>query len=37
MTLGRFVLVRRDHLGDEPLLAHELVHVRQWRDLGVAR
>ena len=37
MTLGRFILLRRDHLADERLLAHELVHVRQWRELGVAR
>jgi hypothetical protein len=37
MTLGSTVLMRRDHLGDERLLAHELVHVRQWRELGVPR
>ena len=37
MTLGRVILLRRDHAGDEALLAHELVHVRQWRELGVAR
>ena len=37
MTLGSTVLMRRDHLGDEGLLAHELVHVRQWRELGVPR
>lgn len=37
MTLGSLVLIRRDHLGDERLLAHELVHVRQWRELGVVR
>jgi hypothetical protein len=37
MTLGRFVLLRREHLDDEALLAHELVHVRQWRELGVPR
>lgn len=37
MTLGRLILLRRDHAGDEPLLAHELVHVRQWRELGAAR
>lgn len=37
MTLGRFVLIRdgRDH--DSGLLNHELVHVRQWRQLGVVR
>jgi hypothetical protein len=37
MTLGPLILMRRDHLGDQRLLAHELVHVRQWRELGVAR
>jgi hypothetical protein len=37
MTLGRWVLVRRGHERDEGLLAHELVHVRQWRELGVVR
>lgn len=35
MTLGRLVLVRRGHERDRALLAHELVHVRQWRELGV--
>jgi hypothetical protein len=37
MTLGRVILLRRDHAGDEALLAHELVHVRQWRELGALR
>lgn len=37
MTLGRFILLRRDHLSDTALLAHELVHVRQWRELGVPK
>lgn len=41
MTIGRFVLVKRDDAGDRTgareLLAHELVHARQWRDLGLAR
>lgn len=40
ITLGRLVIVSRrasarDDLGD--LLTHELVHVRQWQELGVAR
>ena len=35
MTLGRLILVRRGHAGDGPLLEHELVHVGQWRALGV--
>ena len=37
MTLGRVILLRRDHGRDEALVAHELVHVRQWRELGAAR
>lgn len=37
MTLGPLVLVRRRAAGDVRLLRHELVHVRQWRQLGVAR
>ena len=37
MTLGRVILLRRDHAGDVGLVAHELVHVRQWRELGAAR
>ena len=37
MTLGRMILLRRDHRDDEVLLGHELVHVRQWRELGAAR
>ena len=35
MTLGRLILLRRDRADDEVLLAHELVHVRQWRELGL--
>ena len=37
MTLGPVILLRTGHRGDEALLAHELVHVRQWRELGAAR
>jgi hypothetical protein len=37
MTLGRVILLRRDHGRDEALVAHELVHVRQWRELGAVR
>jgi hypothetical protein len=39
MTLGRFVLLVRDEPADgtSALLAHELVHVRQWHELGVLR
>jgi hypothetical protein len=36
MTLGPLILVRRGHL-DRSLIAHELVHVNQWRELGVVR
>lgn len=37
MTLGRVVLLARAVPADgtSPLLAHELVHVRQWAELGV--
>lgn len=34
MTLGRWILLRRGHEHDTGLVAHELVHVRQWRELG---
>jgi len=41
MTLGPLVLVRRDGIRDRTgrreLLAHELVHARQWADLGLRR
>jgi len=35
MTLGRFVMIRRGHEESSYLLAHELVHVRQYRELGI--
>ena len=35
ITLGRLIIVRRSAAGNERLLRHELVHVRQWRQLGV--
>lgn len=36
MTLGRVILLRRDHVrdGTRALLAHELVHVRQFDENG---
>ncbi|MDE0608006.1 MAG: DUF4157 domain-containing protein [Acidimicrobiaceae bacterium] len=36
MTIGRFVLLRSDddRSGNRKLLAHELVHVRQWHEAG---
>jgi Domain of unknown function (DUF4157) len=37
MTLGRWILLRRGHERDRALIAHELVHVRQWRQLGAVR
>lgn len=37
ITLGRLVIVRRSAAGDERLMRHELVHVRQWQELGVVR
>lgn len=33
-TLGSLVIVRRQHAESTHLLAHELEHVRQYRDLG---
>lgn len=33
-TLGSLVIVRRSAAGSEHLLAHELEHVRQYRDQG---
>jgi hypothetical protein len=35
ITLGSLVIVRRRAAGSRGLLAHEFVHVRQWRELGV--
>jgi hypothetical protein len=37
MTIGRFVFIRRSHAGRATLLAHELVHVRQYREMGYFR
>jgi len=37
MTLGEAHHTNRDGHPSEALLAHELVHVRQWRELGAAR
>ena len=35
ITVGPLISVRRRWAADERLLHHELVHVRQWRTLGV--
>ena len=39
MTIGRWVFLTndRDRDGDRELIAHELVHVRQYADLGYLR
>ncbi len=37
MTLGRYVFLTRGHAHRTTLLAHELVHVRQYRELGYLR
>lgn len=34
ITIGKVILVRRRAAADEQLMRHELVHVRQWRELG---
>lgn len=35
VTLGSLVIVRRRAAGNAALLRHELVHVAQWRRLGL--
>jgi len=35
ITVGSVVSVRKAASADEHLLRHELVHVRQWRTLGL--
>jgi len=37
LTLGTFVFLRRDRADDRGLLAHELVHVQQYADVGWRR
>ena len=37
ITLGRLIIVRRAAADNDPLLRHELAHVRQWRSLGAVR
>lgn len=39
MTIGRWIFLKddRDHAGDRALLAHELVHVRQYAEVGYVR
>jgi len=35
ITLGPVIFIRERGVGSARLRRHELVHVRQWRDLGV--
>lgn len=37
VTLGKTIVVRSRAAGHAGLMAHELVHVRQYRDLGLIR
>ena len=39
MTLGPFVLLKQSPSseGFSALLAHEMVHVQQWKELGIRR
>ena len=37
LTIGRVVMVREGHEHSRYLLAHEMVHVRQYRELGIPR
>ena len=39
MTIGRWIFLKndRDRVGDRELMAHELVHVRQYAELGYVR
>jgi hypothetical protein len=37
LTIGRHVRLRRGREDDAKLIAHELVHVRQYADRGVVR
>ena len=34
MTIGRTIFVRPGHEDSDGLMAHELVHVRQWKQYG---
>ena len=36
ITIGRLISVRRDAAASDHLIRHELEHVRQWREMGVA-
>ena len=34
-TIGRIIFIDSDRIDDSELLAHELVHVCQWEELGI--
>lgn len=36
-TIGPWIFIQRGRTRDRRLIAHELVHVRQWRDQGPFR
>ncbi len=37
ITIGPVISLRRRAAGDERLVRHELIHVAQWRNLGLVR
>lgn len=37
MTFGGWILIVRSQVANRLLVAHELVHVRQWREAGRVR
>ena len=37
ITIGSVISIRERYVDDAHLLRHELVHVRQWRELGFVR
>jgi hypothetical protein len=37
ITIGSRIFLKKGHEQKQQLLAHELVHVRQWRELGALR
>ena len=37
ITIRSVISIRERCLEDDHLLRHELVHVRQWRELGIVR
>lgn len=37
LTIGRYIMIRKGHEDSEYLIAHEMVHVRQYWEQGVPR